>query len=172
MSERNDNNSNQDGRYAIDLRLFLALIATTMAVSFMAGVMLVPPDTVGTTSMQTRKDGTVTTHSNVNLHTSAAHKEDEEHRPSGQHLLVDIKNVEGEFLNSEERLSKAMVDTVKEAGYVFMFCLELELGCTNFLRIGDFFTFSECGFQQILLLTSIAYSVCDVSVLVLPEKTD
>jgi hypothetical protein len=43
---------------------------------------------------------------------------DEQHNPSGQHLLVDIKGVDGEFLNSEERLSKALVDTVKETGYV------------------------------------------------------
>jgi S-adenosylmethionine decarboxylase proenzyme len=36
--------------------------------------------------------------------------------PSGQHLLVDIKNVEADFLNSEKRLSNAMVETVKAAG--------------------------------------------------------
>lgn len=45
------------------------------------------------------------------------------HLPSGQHLLVDIKGVESAFLNSEERLSKAMVDTIEEAGYVTgLFC--------------------------------------------------
>eukprot|EP00562_Extubocellulus_spinifer_P008288 CAMPEP_0178491040 /NCGR_PEP_ID=MMETSP0696-20121128/11200_1 /TAXON_ID=265572 /ORGANISM="Extubocellulus spinifer, Strain CCMP396" /LENGTH=235 /DNA_ID=CAMNT_0020118887 /DNA_START=355 /DNA_END=1059 /DNA_ORIENTATION=+ len=30
--------------------------------------------------------------------------EEEEHLPAGQHLLVDIKNVDGNFLNSEPRL--------------------------------------------------------------------
>jgi S-adenosylmethionine decarboxylase proenzyme len=39
----------------------------------------------------------------------------EQHEPAGQHLLVDIKNVNAEFLNSEERLAKAMVEVVTEA---------------------------------------------------------
>jgi S-adenosylmethionine decarboxylase proenzyme len=39
----------------------------------------------------------------------------EEHEPAGQHLLVDIKNVNAEFLNSEEQLAKAMVEVVTEA---------------------------------------------------------
>jgi S-adenosylmethionine decarboxylase proenzyme len=34
------------------------------------------------------------------------------HDPSGQHLLIDIKNVDIEFLNSEERLVSAMIDIV------------------------------------------------------------
>jgi hypothetical protein len=43
-------------------------------------------------------------------------KNGELHLPAGQHLLVDMKGVDGSFLNSEERLSKAIVDTVKLAG--------------------------------------------------------
>lgn len=39
----------------------------------------------------------------------------DEHQPSGQHLLVDLKNVEAAFLDSEERLAQAMVDVVREA---------------------------------------------------------
>ena len=38
--------------------------------------------------------------------------ENEEHLPAGQHLLVDIKNVDADFLNSEERLAEAMVEVV------------------------------------------------------------
>ena len=38
--------------------------------------------------------------------------DEEEHLPAGQHLLVDIKNVDSEFLNSDVRLAKAMVDVV------------------------------------------------------------
>lgn len=34
------------------------------------------------------------------------------HDPSGQHLLIDIKNVDAAFLNSEERLASAMIDIV------------------------------------------------------------
>lgn len=40
---------------------------------------------------------------------------EDEHQPSGQHLLVDLKNVEAAFLDSEERLAQAMVDVVREA---------------------------------------------------------
>ncbi len=41
--------------------------------------------------------------------------EEEEHLPAGQHLLVDIKNVDGAFLDSEHRLAKAMVEVVTES---------------------------------------------------------
>ena len=36
-------------------------------------------------------------------------EDDEEHLPAGQHLLMDIQNVNEEFLNSEERLASAML---------------------------------------------------------------
>ena len=39
----------------------------------------------------------------------------EEFLPAGQHLLVDIKNVEAAFLNSESRLADAMVKVVEGA---------------------------------------------------------
>ncbi len=35
--------------------------------------------------------------------------------PAGQHLLVDIKNVDPIFLNSEERLAEAMIKLVDES---------------------------------------------------------
>jgi len=41
--------------------------------------------------------------------------EEELHMPAGQHLLVDIKNVNHDFLNSEQRLAQAMVDVVWES---------------------------------------------------------
>ena len=37
------------------------------------------------------------------------------HLPAGQHLLVDIKDVDSEFLNSEERLASAMIDLTNES---------------------------------------------------------
>jgi len=37
------------------------------------------------------------------------------HLPAGQHLLVDIKDVDSEFLNSEELLATAMVELIKES---------------------------------------------------------
>lgn len=39
-------------------------------------------------------------------------EEDIEHLPAGQHLLIDIKDVDSDFLNSDVRLAKAMVDVV------------------------------------------------------------
>eukprot|EP00956_Cyclotella_meneghiniana_P021708 scaffold39827_cov74-Cyclotella_meneghiniana.AAC.2 len=40
--------------------------------------------------------------------------------PSGQHLLVDIKNIEAAFLNSESRLAQAMQDAVIAAGLTML----------------------------------------------------
>ncbi len=37
------------------------------------------------------------------------------HLPAGQHLLIDIKNVDPIFLNSEERLAEAMIQLVDES---------------------------------------------------------
>jgi S-adenosylmethionine decarboxylase proenzyme len=45
---------------------------------------------------------------------------DEEHLPSGQHLLVDIENVDPVFLNSEERLASAMLELVDKCGLTLL----------------------------------------------------
>lgn len=37
------------------------------------------------------------------------------HLPAGQHLLVDIKDVDSNFLNSEERLATAMIEVINES---------------------------------------------------------
>jgi len=50
----------------------------------------------------------------------AAADDGELHEPAGQHLLVDIKGIEAAFLDSEERLAKAMVDTVNHAGLTML----------------------------------------------------
>ena len=42
------------------------------------------------------------------------------HQPSGHHLLVDIKSVDGKFLNSEENLAKAMIDLVDMSGLTML----------------------------------------------------
>jgi S-adenosylmethionine decarboxylase proenzyme, Bacillus form len=41
--------------------------------------------------------------------------DDDEHLPAGQHLLVDIRRVNSDFLNSEVRLAEAMVNVVNES---------------------------------------------------------
>lgn len=100
----------EEGRYyAIDIRVLLLMIALTMAASFVAGVLLIPPVSV-----------TRTTAGQEKILTAAELEEQEQHRPSGQHLLLDIKGVDSDFLNSEERLSTAMVDTVSESGLTML----------------------------------------------------
>ncbi|VEU39178.1 unnamed protein product [Pseudo-nitzschia multistriata] len=46
--------------------------------------------------------------------------DDEIHLPAGQHLLMDIENVDGIFLNSEERLAHAMLELVGECGLTLL----------------------------------------------------
>jgi S-adenosylmethionine decarboxylase proenzyme len=55
--------------------------------------------------------------------TTTAHEEeddDEEHLPAGQHLLVDMDNIEADFLDSEGRLATAMVDLVNDSGLTLL----------------------------------------------------
>lgn len=42
------------------------------------------------------------------------------HEPSGQHLLVDIANVDPAFLNSEERLARAMIDLILQSSMTLL----------------------------------------------------
>ena len=58
-------------------------------------------------------------------------EEEEEYLPAGQHLLVDIKNIDGSFLNSEERLVQAMVGVVNEAKLTL-----LSYHCHSLIPIG------------------------------------
>jgi hypothetical protein len=105
-----------DGKIDIDIRVFLALITVIMVASFVAGVFTVPMDTLAATLREGDAPSAARDNFLSNVSQEESKKIEDEHRPSGQHLLVDIKGVEAEFLNSEERLSKALVDTVKEAG--------------------------------------------------------
>lgn len=47
-------------------------------------------------------------------------KEEEEHLPAGQHLLVDIDGLEAAFLNSEARLATAMISMVDNSGLTLL----------------------------------------------------
>lgn len=47
-------------------------------------------------------------------------EDEEEHLPVGQHLLMDIRNVDASFLASEERLANAMLDVVGECGLTLL----------------------------------------------------
>ena len=47
-------------------------------------------------------------------------KEEEEHLPAGQHLLVDINGLDASFLNSEARLATAMISMVDSSGLTLL----------------------------------------------------
>lgn len=103
-----------DNRYAVDVRLFLATITVAMFASFLAGVGL--NDASMPSIANSAADHFMVRDSFPALMNEGAEQEVEQHKPAGQHLLVDMAGVDGDFLDSEERLSKAMVGTVKEAG--------------------------------------------------------
>ena len=60
-------------------------------------------------------DGKVTCSGEGTVTTKDAYEDEVDEQPAGEHLMVDIKNVDGAFLNSEQRLSRAMVDVVNAA---------------------------------------------------------
>eukprot|EP00934_Nitzschia_sp_Nitz4_P009237 Nitzschia sp. Nitz4//scaffold196_size54656//39781//42046//NITZ4_006645-RA/size54656-augustus-gene-0.43-mRNA-1//-1//CDS//3329540444//9227//frame0 len=47
-------------------------------------------------------------------------EDDEVHLPVGQHLLMDIRNIDASFLASEERLAKAMLEVVGQCGLTLL----------------------------------------------------
>ena len=51
---------------------------------------------------------------------SVFEEDDGPHYPAGQHLLMDIRNVEEAFLASEERLAKAMLEVVGQCGLTLL----------------------------------------------------
>lgn len=62
-------------------------------------------------------------HQSCELSSSSPTCDEEEgldHLPKGQHLLMDIEHVDGEFLDSEKRLAKAMLDLVGECGLILL----------------------------------------------------
>eukprot|EP00529_Nitzschia_sp_RCC80_P009392 CAMPEP_0113523412 /NCGR_PEP_ID=MMETSP0014_2-20120614/45692_1 /TAXON_ID=2857 /ORGANISM="Nitzschia sp." /LENGTH=770 /DNA_ID=CAMNT_0000421501 /DNA_START=94 /DNA_END=2406 /DNA_ORIENTATION=+ /assembly_acc=CAM_ASM_000159 len=123
--ENDGNRQDDDGRYAVDIRLFLACIVIVMAVSFGIGVGIGPSAEDVAASLSSSFDGQKHQQQELPRVTSVEIAEadefvfsdtDDRHEPAGQHLLVDIKGIEGDFLDSEKRLAQAMVDTVKSAG--------------------------------------------------------
>ena len=59
-------------------------------------------------------------------------EDDEKSVPVGQHLIMDLKNVQAEFLNSERRLAQAMIDTIDKAPGLSM----LSYHCHSFAPFG------------------------------------
>lgn len=122
-----------DHRYAVDIRVFVSVIVIAMAVSFGIGVGLGPtvqtPDLLSLQQQhnqqlqQQQKHLPPVTSVDINKAESALAAKAAEgnlHEPAGQHLLVDIKGIEAAFLDSEERLAKAMVATINHAGLTML----------------------------------------------------
>ena len=105
---REEEDDHQKGLYAVDIRVFLITITISMAAAFCAGVVIAPPPAAKILP-EVRDEF-------FNLTEQDKAEAQDLHLPAGQHLLVDIEGVDEDFLNSEERLSKAMVDTVQGAG--------------------------------------------------------
>jgi len=64
------------------------------------------------TSASSNSNNNNSENSNSSSAAADSYDNDEKHLPAGQHLLVDIKNVNSAFLNSAERLAEAMVEVV------------------------------------------------------------
>ena len=67
------------------------------------------PQVGATTSHSVHMDRKVNLYDENNI-TNDVDTNQEQHLPSGQHLLVDLKNVDPTFLNSEQQLAEAMVE--------------------------------------------------------------
>jgi len=112
-----------DNRYVVDIRVFVSVIVVAMAVSFGVGVGLHTPVTMSTSQLQQQLPPVTSVEMNIAdsaLAAKAAADDGELHEPAGQHLLVDIKGIEADFLDSEARLAQAMVDTVNHAGLTML----------------------------------------------------
>jgi S-adenosylmethionine decarboxylase proenzyme len=111
-------------RYAVDVRLFLATITTAMTIAFGIGVSMGPSPPPAFVSTITESNPNTWQHLPDRQVELKQPREpdvpDSEHQPAGQHLLVDIKSVDSDFLDSEERLAKAMVDAVKAGGLTLL----------------------------------------------------
>lgn len=87
-------------------------------------------------------------------------EEEEEHLPAGQHLLVDIKNVDANFLDSEFLLAQAMIDVVNDSKLTLLsyHCHKLDntgVSCVGVLLEShiSFHTWPEFGVISLDLFT-------------------
>jgi len=150
--------SSPEGTCAVDIRLFLLTVTIGMCCSFLAGISIHLPfeqffQTPSATATRSQALPRLQL-SPADLKTAGTHS------PSGQHLLVDIKGIEAAFLDSEERLSDAMVATVKAGGLTMLsyHCHELDpagVSCVGVLLEShiSFHTWPEEGVITLDLFT-------------------
>ena len=148
-----------NGDCAVDIRIFVVTVVFSTLGAFLAGFSIVPPKSLvdSFAIMKASKPKQLPRSlelSKANLYTSL------EHSPSGQHLLVDIEGIEADFLDSEERLADAMVQTVEGAGLTMLsyHCHQLEpagISCVGVLLEShiSFHTWPEEGVITLDLFT-------------------
>jgi len=114
-----DKNNNKP--LTVDIRVFMLITVSAMAIAFGVGVAM-GPTAAELAKVAAPKLPEVHSVGISSAEDAAALKGDdgEIHEPAGQHLLVDIKGIEAAFLDSEERLANAMVETVKSAGLTML----------------------------------------------------
>lgn len=150
------------GSCAVDIRVFLLTFTIAMSAAFMAGVSIHLPaaeqmylQAMHSSSRSRSTDPFARLElSPAEIATAGSHS------PSGQHLLVDIKGIEAAFLDSEERISEAMVQTIEEAGLSLLsyHCHKLEpagISCVGILLEShiSFHTWPEEGVITLDLFT-------------------
>jgi S-adenosylmethionine decarboxylase proenzyme len=110
-----------DNRCAVDIRIFFLAIITSMTCAFLAGIWYVPPQALAASLHLyfTKSHRQLTKPRSLELSKADLYKSSK-YSPSGQHILVDIEGVDSDFLDSEERLSNAMVQTVQQAGLTML----------------------------------------------------
>lgn len=110
----------------VDIRHLILIIILTVALSFGIGVFSATSNknNLLITAATGNKNNNIGSNSSIlssssNL-TNEIRGQHDTYIATGQHLLVDIKNVESEFLNSEQRLTHALVETVNAAGLTLL----------------------------------------------------
>lgn len=118
--------------FVVDIRIYIIVITLAMAGSFMLGVGFGPPVVLSSPSsllnagmllaVRDQSWAAAVPESDLEAFTlsGATNISNEIDRPSGQHLMVDMEGVDSAFLDSEELLSRAMVETVAESGLTML----------------------------------------------------
>ena len=98
---------NADARYSFKNFVGTKLVDTVVS----SNSVLLKPD--GSFSYVTQKQELSVKKETINKLRDITKDESTSYEPSGQHILVDIENVDGNFLRSEERLTNAMMQLIQ-----------------------------------------------------------
>jgi len=97
-------------------------------------------------------------HNPANTDLTGDEEEGEEGGPNGLHLLVDIEHVDSEFLNSEERLARAMMELIEHTEDVTMLSYHCHglaptgVSCVGILNPGTAVTFHTWPMEGVITM--------------------